>query len=512
MKLSISTLVLALLPSIHAQTAMRLDREIREELEARIVPAVLPNLFTVELPAGDVPGLDLDWLQHDGSPRYDPQSWLARGYDGVRFVGKGVDVTHMRSTRWGGITVAVRRHNGIVQLENMTVHAGFDRGTAFGEQNFDGDRDAQGKLLEGTQRITAPKFELRLVNVKGVVDPPPSYGASAATIVTGGAGYRNGELVTVVGGEGRPTKIRISTSRSSSGGDAAAALTIEPGENGAYSVAPPDTAQVSGGSGSGLTVRLSWRRAKWMWFAYQADLYARDVETDATEAVEHAYYWHGFASRGVDMARCDTASGAEGFKVRSDQTETAWAGPSTVIAIRDSRFGPWHFAHSWRGGAAVVIQGGASHVVVERCTFYAGEAIPNVSWNERSHAVMISSEAKSYDQGSRDSGFGNGYVVIRQCAAVGGSEVAWSNAIMRCGRNGGSQFSARGYLLEGSGLWGPRLVIQLAEIPSGKVAIRGCNTPELADYCRDFLGMEPSPEVTFPTAQRLVPLSEGIVR
>jgi hypothetical protein len=255
-------------------------------------------------------------------------------------------------------------------------------------------------------------------------------------------------------------------------------------------------------------------RSKWLLFGYQSDVHLRDVELDAYHALEHASYWHGHAKRGLLWERVTMrASGAEGCKIRSDATETAWAGPNAWTIVRGSSFRNWHQPWSSRGGAAIVLQGAATHVLIEGSTFWGGGAAGHIESQMRSKAIMISSEADSFDQatGARGTGFGNGFVSIRRCALRGYSDYDWHNTIIRCAPNSGTQKAARGLLIDQCGVWGKNMIVQTGGMPERTTLIQRCNSPAVRSYC-DAIGMDTTHEATFPTAARRVLLSEGIVR
>ena len=383
------------------------------------------NLYTIPLAAGDHPSINIDWFRN-GAQELRSAEWLSKGYDGVRFQGEGIEATHLRCTSWDGITIAVRQHEGVVEFRDLTIHAGYDRGTAFGEQNTPEAQAARGRPL-------SPRFQARLVNVRAVVEPPSAYGG---------------------------------------------------------------------------------KRPKWLVFGYQVDLFMSRVELDATEAVEHAVYLHGFARRGAYLDRVDfQGSGAEGFKVRSDATETVWAGPNQWIILRGCTFRDWFQPWSWRGGGGVVLQGTGANVLLERCAFYGGTSIGTVTAYQRSKAVMVSSEGESWDAvtGALGTGFGNGSVTLRECAMFGGPGPDWYSSIARCARNGGSQLSARSFRLERCAVWGRRMNVQISDLPAGGFEAVGCNTPELREWSEAH-GMDTSAEAVFLTSQRAVPLSEGFRR
>lgn len=434
------------------------DAAFNLSLTPTLVP---PRLYVIELGPGDHGSINVGWYKN-GAQQLDPQAWLSQGYDGVVFRGAGVDVTHVRCTSWDGITLAVGRHNGVVRFENMTVHSGHEKASAFGEQNI--------------ARALSPSFRVEIENVKGVVDSPESYR----------------ERRTVNGGDKAPYEGTLTAS----------------GKPDVYLLKGADIPHV------GTLIGLP-RRPKWFWFAYNCDLILRNVQTFGADLVEHNLYAHGFARYGLDIDGClFDGSGSQHVKIRSDAFETAWAGPEQVIRIRRTTFRdnmrPW----SWRGPGMIVCEGTACHVYIWRCLFYGGVPYPGVNIADRSRAIQISSEGNSYAHKTGEiggNGFGNGVVWISECAAFGAADNFWSNEIVRCGRNGGSQSSARLFLMDRCGVWGRNVQVQLGAIPTGKAVVRNCNTPEIVEICRG-LGFETSPEAVIATASRLVPLSSGFAR
>jgi hypothetical protein len=111
------------------------------------------RLFEIRLPAGDVRGLDLDYPAGTGRTKLWSDDWLSKGYDGVRLIGEG---THLRPV--GDQALLVGRHNGVVQLEGITVHCGARQGIWFG--------------LEGKHAPTQPKFKLVMRGCEVVADMP----------------------------------------------------------------------------------------------------------------------------------------------------------------------------------------------------------------------------------------------------------------------------------------------------------------------------------------------------
>lgn len=375
---------------------------------------VAPKLKEIRLPAGDLKGLNIGWFRDGSELVLDWHSWIDQGFEGVRIIGAGVDRTVIRADMYDGNAVCIGRHPGIVQLENLIVVAGFSMGIQCGEQNL--------------QKELVPKFQIRLIGVKGYVPPPI------------------------------------------------------PG----------------------------FQRTKWWCLVYQADVLIEDVTVDGTLLSEHDFYFHGFAKYGLDVRRLKClGSGAQNLKVRSSADETAYAGPLTKIKIRQSQFQRAGQTWSDRGDGLIVIEGGASAIEIEDCLFRASS--PN---NPHAHAIMVSSEANSYAWGTGavgGTGPGNGPVTIRRVAVNGWKPDAWGNELIRCGRNGGTQQSAAGFLLEESGVYGRNMLAQLGSIPKGKTVIRGCNTPAIREQCLQIGGIDVEHEAHYPSPTRLIPLSEGVV-
>lgn len=255
-------------------------------------------------------------------------------------------------------------------------------------------------------------------------------------------------------------------------------------------------------------------RSKWLVFGYQFDALFVDCIFYGYFLSEHDFYGHGSAGKGWAFLGCTfTSSGAEQIKVRSDSTETAYAGSAVRLIVRDCTFQNWYQDWSDRGGAGIVVQGGAVHGLVERCVFRGGLASEVVPANLRAHCIMISSEGESYDIDTGQNGgtgFGNGHWIIRDCAFFAYSDVPWRNDVIRFGRNGGTQKAAKSVRILRCGVWGQNLILGVTEV--GSLKVEGCNTPAIAAYCRDTLHMDTHFEATFPTSTRRVPLSEGISR
>jgi len=255
-------------------------------------------------------------------------------------------------------------------------------------------------------------------------------------------------------------------------------------------------------------------RGKWLLFGYQYDEYLKHCILDATQAREHADYQHGSAGRGSIWENVEVwGSGAQGKKSRPDNTETAYAGRDNWLIQKDCVYKNWYQPWSDRGGAALVLESGAANVLLERLKFYGGATNGAIQANARSHAIMISAEANGYDilTGRVGQGFGNGLIKIKECAAVGFSDVPWNNELISIYSNVPGMQSARGVLIEDCGLWGAGLQVKLDHIPTGQTIVQGCNTDKLREACARF-GMNVSVEASINLPGRTIPVSEGIVR
>ena len=367
-----------------------------------------PNLMTINLGSGDVDGFSISpagdtW--GGGHANYDPQTWLGAGYDGVRFVGEGIDTTTIIQASWDAITIGVKQHNGIVQFEDCTIEGGRPyngRGIWFG--------------LPTTS--LAPNFRLVCKSVR----------------------FNN--------------------------------------------LGPDDPIAGSG-------------RCAWPVFSYQADLCFLDCVWDGLECTEHNIYAHGFAGLGLHMARCThNSSGAECVKVRSDNLETIWAGPDVAVNIVDCHFENWRQDWSNRGGAAIVMQGAAAHIMVARCGFWPGPTITGGTLNEdgytRSQCIMISAEGISFDidTGVVDAGHGNGFVWVTNCLMESSMAAPGLKPIINTGTWGGTQIPCKGYLIQECGVWGTNMHVRAngVTVPVPKWGIMNCNTDRIVTIAQR-LGM-----------------------
>jgi hypothetical protein len=80
-----------------------------------------------------------------------------------------------------------------------------------------------------------------------------SFGSSAASVVSGGTGYTNGDVLTIVGGT--PSGAATYTVTGVSGG---AVTSVSALNSGAYTTAPTNPVSVTGGTGTGATLNLTY--------------------------------------------------------------------------------------------------------------------------------------------------------------------------------------------------------------------------------------------------------------
>lgn len=131
-----------------------------------------PRLKEIRLPEGDVLGFDVAGRNENGSRHYDP-TWLAEGYDGVRFIGAGRTRTRIRPAAGIWTNLFVEQHPGIVRFESLAIHG---RGRS--------------AIMAGRDRPARvePRFRLELVDFALIAeDPAPG---AATSVMWGGFFYQ----------------------------------------------------------------------------------------------------------------------------------------------------------------------------------------------------------------------------------------------------------------------------------------------------------------------------------
>lgn len=96
-----------------------MEQEIEMLAQNRAAVAA-PNLYVINLPAGDYQGFNIDFDGWTGNQKkYHSVQWLSQGYDGVLFKGAGRNLTRIRPIADDNIFVGP--HNGIVAFESLTI-------------------------------------------------------------------------------------------------------------------------------------------------------------------------------------------------------------------------------------------------------------------------------------------------------------------------------------------------------------------------------------------------------
>lgn len=424
-------------------------------------PVKLAAIQTVTLPPGHTGTINIGWV-NNGAPQ--------RPIGSYHFQGSGRGVTFIDCTSWDGSTINIKRSPNITSFSDCTINGGWDRGSNLGEQNL--------------SKVLVPGFVVRCERCDFNSPAPRTASSIAASI---------GETQSLTRAGGDPFAVLNARILEESPGGARLAAADLP------------------------------IRAKWMLFGYNVDLELIDCTINGHELVEHDVYIHGTAGNGPRLTRVTfNGSGSQGFKIRSDATETAYAGPNVRAILTGCVFKNICADWNWRGPGAIVGEGSAAHWLIDGCVFTAAPGTDIVPDNLRSRCIDIASVGLSYDidTGSTTTGSGNGYVVVRNCAFVGKSEVTWNNNLVRVGRNGGAQYAAKGVLIESSGLWGPLMRVSLTDVRPGWTLVRGkntsidgrCNTADLASKWARVLKMDVSAEAMIPTATKLIPVSEGWIK
>lgn len=372
------------------------------------------TLFEIRLPEGDLPGFDIGGRGDNGSRQYDPQTWLSKGFSGVRFIGAGKGRTHIRPASGVWTNLFVEQHAGQVRFESLSIHG---RGRA--------------ALMAGRDHPTAvvKQFKIALQDFELIADDPTSGMQSSV---------------------------------------------------------------------------------KWGGFFYQCDTELVDGDIWYLYSSEHAFYHHGAASLGTLAERLRFHQvGAECLKFRPDPEETLYAGKRVKYVIRQCHFQDWYRPWSDRGGAGIVVQGGAADILVDRCEFWA----PNRSQMHTRCVMVDDGGGAFYDKetGRVGIGFANGYVAIKNSGFRAGPGSENLSPVMRVGALGSGQRVARSLLVENCGLYGENLQLQMGDIPSGRTIVRGCNTPAIRDIAQ-ARGYDVAHEALIPLADHTIPVSHGLVR
>lgn len=366
-----------------------------------------PRLKELRLGPGDHPGFSIGF-KGDHKLNLDPAEWIDAGFDGIRIIGAGRGLTRIRAEDgYHDSTLFVGPHNGIVQLESLTLHVAKRKGWHMGL----------------AKQPLYPKFCARARDLEMVAD---------GTNQDGG------------------------------------------------------------------------RRA-WGLFTYQCDQDLEDCVFETTDLAEHADYAHGgWAKLGRRWSRVEVhGSGSQGSKTRFDASEGVWVRGAKNV-YQDCMFKGFGQPWGWRGGAGIVVEGGMSDVLIERCGFFGrpGEF----------RCLMIDDGAGSFR--AMNAPHANGWVIVRASGFTGGPGSASYSPIMRVGSTAVNSTwpTAKGVLVQGCAVYGERTLGQFGQIPVGKLKAQGCNTPQLKDIATGYGFDTTHQSQLVGNAGVFVPFSAGISR
>lgn len=273
----------------------------------------------------------------------------------------------------------------------------------------------------------------------------------------------------------------------------------------------------------------------WLLFLNNCDLDLQNVILDGSFAAEHDIYGHGFSSGEWVIDRLvTTGSGSQGVKMRNSPNEVQFV-PNARITIRNSDLRNWMRPGGWRGGAAITLEGSHASLDVDSCIFWGGDfasgggLAKDLPASQRAFAIAIDDaggDCYSVVDGAIGTGIANGDIRITNCGFDGGPGAEGLSKQIRIGGLGSGRDGpngrkvARSVTITGCGAYGLRanpadsrtgLQWQFSDIPAGKLRVSGCNTPEIREMAQ-ALGLDTTFETMIPTASRLVPVSEGLVR
>lgn len=428
-------LLLVLLVLVVAPAAQ--DAPTPPTLERATATASL-NLLTIELPAGRVEGYNVNHPGWTGNTKkINPK---AQGFDGVRFVGKGVGATVLYAGYSGALIVG--ENAGVVVLEDLTVECGERYGIKIGKADDDDTR----------------------------LSPIPIYPDSLLRL--------------------RDVEFRAKTP-------------------------------------------AAGKKTTTVWVVHSAsidhDWLRVTFDDSCAYSSEHGLYAHGFAKRGLYWKRVRLeAIGAEGLKVCTRPWEVQWS-PGWVVWLEDCEFRNWFQPWSWRGGAAVTMQGpGVQWLVVDRCVFVGrgelaglapasgailcsdGLSTIRSAWNNRHRFYDMQGNPGGIDPNDPDHvGSAMGHVLIRNSAVQGfggkeairfgtiapGYEEAWGMPYHYIAES----VTIRNAAVYGETWNGQRTRASIREIRDDRVRVVGCNNEALELFVSRWLGFNTTTDAVVST-------------
>lgn len=265
-------------------------------------------------------------------------------------------------------------------------------------------------------------------------------------------------------------------------------------------------------------------RTTWGVFGYALNADMRDGKIDVRNGLEHSAYFHGSAGKGWTWVRMTSLSAAEGFKVRSDRTETVWAGPNVTASLTACTFDGWYEPHSSRGGGGVVLQGASANLRVDGCLFRnrGGRADPDgagplqaIPSSQRTRAIMVDDGGGDFWgmlDGKPGQGFAAGHVTVRGSGFDVGPGSENLSIVIRVGNlSSGSHRIARSVRILDNGIYGENLQLQISNLAPNRLTIAGNNTEAIAARAR-ALGIDTTFQAKIPLSDRVIPVSDGLRR
>jgi len=244
-------------------------------------------------------------------------------------------------------------------------------------------------------------------------------------------------------------------------------------------------------------------------FTYNADVELEDGTIDWRYGSEHGGYHHGVSEHGITWLLVKVPhSGAEGFKCATRPEEALWV-PDAWIRLIECEFADWYQSWSWQGGCGANMQGTATSVLVRGCTFKGSPG------HTRGKCLMVGDGGGRFYDASRgweNVGLAEKWVIIQRNGFFSGPGGENLSVILRVGSESHPYTGpvCRGLLIEDNAVYGERMLLQLSGVV-GPLVIRDNNSVSIATIASDR-GFDPSHEAVIPTANRLVPISEGLVR